>query len=287
MAEKFNHIILIIADKVRDSITNRRLHTDYPLLLEYCRSKKVSSYALDLIIQRELKASEIEELPLPRQMLEKVYLHGASPSWGGTSPDISGGGGEGGEKGSDEQKSKKGRFSRILRKIGIIVWALLTFCLLAAAVIIKRDASATKKKYYDVKEEAMKVARAFKKITPPYYSDWTSSNHGSPSEDIKTMLLYVDNGDRLSARAWADCENTHDYLEVSIGEDGERPTTLCKLSGRDNTYDIDYQFKSGGVYYLYLRFRKDGSISSYSDRGGLRNIELTRNLDRSIEVINN
>lgn len=58
MAAKNESALLIISEVVRKSIEEKNLHIDYPAILNLCREKKISSYALHQIIERELALTE-------------------------------------------------------------------------------------------------------------------------------------------------------------------------------------------------------------------------------------
>ena len=282
MADKFNYLLLNIADKVRDSILNRQLHIDYPKILEYCRIRKISSYTLDLIIRKELDILKMDDAILypPPQMMEKIVpieakVEGEQAQRENTPPI---------EKIKPKKRMRKKRLSLLLKVLGIIIWFCVTTGLIITLIITRKDLESKNEGLYQIHDAAITIANAFNKISPTQISDWTSSNTGHFSEDKISIPLYVEAGDELKGEAWVDSEYIHDYLEVSIGREGIYPERLCKISGHDAQYEIKYKFNSDGLYSLYIRYRKDGSFSYNADQGGVRNLKLVRKINESLEV---
>lgn len=94
MAVKNESALLIISEVVRKSIEEKTLHIDYPAIINLCREKKISSYTLHQIIERELALMEAapDDQPTRKVGFVKVVLpertHPLPPREEGTEKEV-------------------------------------------------------------------------------------------------------------------------------------------------------------------------------------------------------
>ena len=101
------------------------------------------------------------------------------------------------------------------------------------------------------------------------FDAWTSTNTAHSSTSQKSYTLEAAEGSVLTFDWSVSSESNYDWLIITL--DGEQ--ILKKSGSYSGTYE--HTFTSEGTHELIVKYRKDGSASSGSDRGTISNIKLT------------
>ena len=102
------------------------------------------------------------------------------------------------------------------------------------------------------------------------FDDWTSTNTGTHSSTSQgSYTLEATEGGVLTFDWSVSSENNYDWLIITI--DG---TQILKKSG-SNSGSYTHTFSTAGTHTLVVKYTKDGSASSGSDKGSIYNIILS------------
>lgn len=267
MAKKTESVLLTIADKVEKSIREKNLHLEYPVILDFCRHKGVSSYTLHQIIEQELKRTEsisdsecdtLGFVPIGRHQKPVKSESAVSPAKEPKKAD----------EAAAPKPSKFKSFRKISGRIGVGV-AVILFIL--AGIMFKKlsDKNSTyRTRLGDIQSE-LNDYKGFR------FADWFSTNHSHASTDKQEYEFVVKKGDTLTADCHVDCEaSNNDYLAVYITKGYNTGDVLLKLSGSDKSEKLSYTFPESGTYTLTLKYSKDASVSIGEDKAKVSNIYI-------------
>lgn len=104
-----------------------------------------------------------------------------------------------------------------------------------------------------------------------YLPSWTSNNHSDNSVSSHIYQFYGYNGDELSFDYYVDSESP-DYFRYYLSGPTSRNGSYSGQSRR-NTIKCPLET---GYYTLTVKYEKDGSISKFSDRASVSNINIRR-----------
>lgn len=107
-----------------------------------------------------------------------------------------------------------------------------------------------------------------------FYSPWRSQNHSDNTVNSYSYSFSCSQGDELSFEYYVDGEGP-DRLTMELSGPGGYLRS-DSYGGQNISGTKTYTLPESGTYYLYVSYRKDGSISHYSDHGAISGVRIKR-----------
>ena len=246
----------------------------YADLLANFKTIGISSYILNLFI---LKSKEAQKTNGKNVLIENDYIVNKDED-GKISEDIS------------KTEPKKIRTHRHIRLSMVLLPALCIaeFGLLVGLNIEKNDLSSELRQEAAQHKELKQTINSICIKSKEHFVKWKSDNHKDYSESEGRHLLEVTVGDRLTFDYHASTEYNYDFLTITIQGNDLRTRNiseqLVKTSGIIKK-SYSYIFPKSGSYYLYMKYKKDGSYSKNEDLVEVSKIVLHRNCEPLLDSI--
>lgn len=291
-----------LIELVRASVYSGTIKKDYPDYLDECRKLGISSYVLNLIIQREkdIQKNGRKDDYMDLLFIEEKKGEESSPPSGpppiklpelpssvpppvpNVDPD-------------DTVRIPSGPTPPPVKPhkeaTGCsVAWFLVSLLLIVSFVLLTCMLNYyTKNK--DLSDELMysqnqlshcsDVLRNISNLTNEVQEDkslggWVSTNHDHSSVSEKEFKFYASPGDKLSFNYRVSSEK-YDSLIVVLSLEGEnQPIQKMRASEIVNSSRA-YVIDKKGNYCLYVKYQKDGSVNNYDDKAEVTNIIVRRN----------
>lgn len=275
-----------LIELVELSVKSKTIIKDYPDFLKSCHELGVSSYILNIIIQRVKQSQENDS----RRQEEDTYF--ISNTVESRSPDR-------------EEKKGTQTITKIEKKTNKAAWFFIIFlvaiCLGDVLYIFNliENKEKIKNELNELNirnEEGLRKLELVSDLTSSLsedasFSDWTSSNHEHSTESHADYVFRASAGDKLSYNYFVSSESGYDYLTVTLEEPMDLDTLgttkeLTKVSGIVNN-SKSYVFNHTTNCILRVKYTKDGSVHSGNDNAGVSNINLHRNYKSILDSIKN
>lgn len=264
------------------SVKSKTIEKDYPSFLKGCRELGISSYILNIIIQRSKQSQENDSL---RQEEDTCFISNTVES-----------------RSKDKEKKKETQtITKIEKKTNKTAWFFIIFLVAICLgdvlynfyLIENNEKMKNELNELNIRnEEELRKLELVSDLTSGLsedasFSDWTSSNHEHSTESHTAYGLQASVGDKLSYNFFVSSESGFDYLTVTLEESTDTlPKELTKVSGTVNS-SKSYTFNRKGIYILYVKYAKDGSVHHGNDNAGVSNINLHRNYKSILDSIKN
>lgn len=271
-----------LIELVELSVKSKTIIKDYPDFLKSCREIGVSSYILNVIIQRAKQSQENEN----QELEDKAFVIPKAIE---------------SRSGDKDDKKAKPTIIKIEKKASKTAWFFIIFLVaicMSDVIYIFNLIENNKKMNNELNElnirneEEQYQLRQISVLTSDLsedasFSNWTSSNHEHSTESHTVYKLQASAGDKLSYNFFVSSESGFDYLTVTLEEATDTlPKELTKASGTVNS-SKSYTFNRTGNYTLYVKYAKDGSVHHGNDNAGVSNINLHRNYKSILDSIKN
>lgn len=271
-----------LIELVNISVKSKTIEKDYPSLLKGCRGLGISSYVLNIIIQRSNQSQENDS---KIQEDNTFFISIATESK---------------SKDKDDKKETQ-TITKIERKTSKVAWFFIVFLVaicMGDVIYIFNLIENNKKIKNELNElnirneEEQYKLRRISVLTSDLsedasFSNWTSSNHEHSTESHNVYKFQASVGDKLSYNFFVSSESGFDYLTVTLEEATDTlQKELTKVSGNMNS-SKSYTFNRTGNYSLYVKYAKDGSVHHGNDNAGVSNISLHRNYKSILDSIKN
>jgi len=273
-----------LIELVRASVYSGTIKKDYPDYLDACRELGMSSYVLNLIIQREKdkqKSGQVEDDYTDLLFIKEQKVEDTPPPFvvpPTVPPPI---------PALDSPKESNG---------STVVWILVALFLMVSIILLAfmldyRQKTTSLNDELDYTQAQLSnykdVFRNISDMTTDLQDDkwlgsWKSTNHDNNSVSEKKYDFTASPGDRLTFNYSVSSES-FDSLIVKLTCEG-KAKMFFKVSGlvsSSRSYVIDKK----GNYCLHLKYKKDGSLNSNDDNAAVNNICVHTDIKSIVDSI--
>lgn len=277
-----------LIELVEASVKSKSIQKDYADYLNICRDLGISSYTLNLIIQKSTKRKDFEigiidnsfwDIDKEGEKKNKEKILALKKTISSLKSEL-----EFARLSSDViiKDGKKWRY-----KLCIAILICLCFVITFIAHFYREDSISNARRANFAKKEITKLSH--KIIDVPLDSmkleDWTSINTTDNTHSECKYNFYAFRGDTLKYNYKVSSESGYDILTVNLSGETFKNYTLTNVSGVSQSVRT-YIFKADGTYTFRATYRKDGSYSRNQDKAWVWGIEIQRDnyIKKLIEV---
>lgn len=310
------HIISFreLIELVEASVQSGTIKNDYSDYLDTCRDLGISSYTLNLIIQRAKdyqKGNQQDEytdhLFIDEQMVEEKLqlkefeekVKALTEENRNLNKQLSDANGE--------NPPKVETIVKEVKKNSPVAWilaAIFMLCCFVELLLIANYIDKTRnlrEQIWEIQTNNDRInEEKNEKLNQIYnmtnniseeallsFDDWTSTNHENGSTSSKSYSFHAYDGDLLLFNYYVSSESTYDKLIIKLTGDGIPDVLLVEASGEKSSA-FNYTIDESGNYTLIVKYSKDGSYSERYDEARVTNVCLHKSnmsLLDSIRVI--
>lgn len=263
-----------LIELVESSVKSQKIEKDYADYLNCCKNLGISSYTLNLIIQRAkayTQKADVEMETDPSFWVQKTIKEVIEIKKTGSA------------KQTQKEVVKKNKDTKLL---WFSLWSVVLACVLEATALYiindkRKDTEAhlwtTSNRLNTANKHLKQIENVIDNVPrDTTFGSWTSSNKDNNSESSKCYRFYALPGDMLKFKYFVSSEKNFDFLTIVLTSNITADEILVKESGvvknsRSKT------FQTAGEYSLLIQYKKDASYSYHNDNGGIQTFHLYRN----------
>ena len=263
-----------LIELVESSVKSQKIEKDYADYLDCCKGLGVSSYTLNLIIQRAKASTQQADTAMEtdasfwvKKKIKKVI--------------------EIKKTGTAKQTQKEVVVkNKSTKHLWFSLWGVVLGLILEAAGLyfINDKRKDTEAHLWTTSNRLNTANRHLKQIEDVIanvprdttFGSWTSRNKENNTESSKRYRFYASSGDVLDFKYFVSSEQNYDFLTITLTSDVAANEELVKESGIVKN-SCTKTFQKAGEYSLLVKYKKDGSYSYHDDNGGIQTFHLYRN----------
>ncbi len=270
-----------LIELIETSVESGKISNDYPDFMKSCQDLGISSYVLNLLIQ---KGKENQKVKGNNQIDYTFFVD---------------------SKTKNEIKEEKTPLvpetivkveTRTSKTAWWFVFLILLACIAESFAYYKSykernnllsNVSSLSTRNTELHSKLKSISDMTSKLSDDSsFSSWQSTNHDQSSESHVDYNFKASEDDKLSFSYYTSSEANFDFLTVTLsGENLSSPLELVKASG-DTHKSKSYTFAKSGSYNINIKYKKDSSIDKNSDNAGVTDICIHKNYKSLLDSIN-
>ena len=270
-----------LIELIETSVESGKISNDYPDFMKCCQDLGISSYVLNLLIQKGKENQKVkgnnnfdyaffvdakpkkeikeEEHPLEPETIVKIETRTSKTAW----------------------------WFVLLLLLACIAEGFANYELYKERNSLSTDVSLLSTKNTELHSKLKSISDMTSKLSDDSsFSSWQSTNHDQSSESHVDYNFKASEGDKLSFSYYTSSEANFDFLTVTLtGDNLSSPLELVKASG-DTHKSKSYTFAKSGSYNINIKYKKDSSIDKNNDNAGVTDICIHKNYKSLLDSIN-